>query len=160
MEQHPNAKLTPRGARDARLAHRIRPRRRRGRAPDGDQPPDSLQMAAQEQVGRGALGPKQPPGKACEAHAPMSRIAGVNNLSAHNCLGGSDSASTKNVGLWVSNAPSFARRIGGCRGLRDGRLGACGGTPPRRGNVLSCYQASRKVALDGVFNSIRLVTPT
>lgn len=77
MEQHPNAKLTPKGARDARLAHRIRPRRRRGRPPDGNQPPDRQQMAAQEQVRRGALRPKQPPAKAGEAHAARSRGAGL-----------------------------------------------------------------------------------
>lgn len=58
MEQHPNARLTPRGARDARLAHRVRPRRRRDRASDGCQPPDGEQVAAPQQVRRAHVRPQ------------------------------------------------------------------------------------------------------
>lgn len=44
MPQHPNAKPTPRGRGD-HLAHRVRPRRRRGRPADERQPPDRQQFA-------------------------------------------------------------------------------------------------------------------
>ena len=77
MEQHPNAKLTPKGRET--LVSRIESGLGVAEAARqmGNQPPDRRQMAAQEQVRRGALRPKQPPAKAGEAHAARSRGAGL-----------------------------------------------------------------------------------
>ena len=74
MEQHPNAKLTPKGRET--LVSRIESGLGVAEAARqmGNQPPDRRQVAAQEQVRRGALRPKQPPDveeRVCEARSSM-----------------------------------------------------------------------------------------
>ena len=77
MEQHPNARLTPRGRGDPGLARGSPALRcRRGRPPVGRQPPDREQVAAPEQVRRGPGRPRQPPAEARPGSRPArSRTA-------------------------------------------------------------------------------------
>ena len=53
MLQHPNARLTPRGAGDDVLPHRVRRAGRLRRAPDGREPPDRLQAGRPREARRG-----------------------------------------------------------------------------------------------------------